>query len=323
MMLEPRNTSIDILKGLGIVSMVAGHVPVNQFLVHLIYVFHMPLFFFISGYLYRDKELSFKMLLEKNSKKLLFPYIFFGICGYVLWLLEMKPSLLNDALKPLKALFWMNTENMPIAGALWFLTAMFFLNLAYPFLFKCGILVQGAIVSFCLIVGLFLYQGLGIRLPFALDVAFVGLFFFHVGNRYKKYEQIICGINYFVIAFLFVCGVLGGMLNSKISMRTCDYGNSIIFLSCAVVIIVGLFRFVFWFNSAVKCRVKEYVAKIGEISIVFLCLNEIVINIMKSLFGKLLIDGPIAKWCVFFCSMVLIYFFAIVVKKKFKFIIGK
>ena len=192
MMLEPRNTSIDILKGLGIVSMVAGHVPVNQFLVHLIYVFHMPLFFFISGYLYRDKELSFKMLLEKNSKKLLFPYIFFGICGYVLWLLEMKPSLLNDALKPLKALFWMNTENMPIAGALWFLTAMFFLNLAYPFLFKCGILVQGAIVSFCLIVGLFLYQGFGVRLPFALDVAFVGLFFFHVGNRYKKYEQIIC-----------------------------------------------------------------------------------------------------------------------------------
>ena len=149
----------------------------------------MPLFFFISGYLYRDKELSFKMLLEKNSKKLLFPYIFFGICGYVLWLLEMKPNLLNDALKPLKALFWMNTENMPIAGALWFLTAMFFLNLAYPFLFKCGILVQGVIVSFCLIVGLFLYQVFGVRLPFALDVAFVGLFFFHVGNRYKKYER--------------------------------------------------------------------------------------------------------------------------------------
>ncbi|WP_442945177.1 acyltransferase family protein [Nostoc sp.] len=44
---------IDCWKGLAIITVVVGHIiaPVSKY----IFWFHMPLFFFLSGYLYRKK----------------------------------------------------------------------------------------------------------------------------------------------------------------------------------------------------------------------------------------------------------------------------
>lgn len=44
-----RDTTVDIAKGLGIFLVVLGHVPIPMWLCTPIYLFHMPLFFFLSG----------------------------------------------------------------------------------------------------------------------------------------------------------------------------------------------------------------------------------------------------------------------------------
>jgi len=52
-----RNESVDILRGIGIVAVVAGHAGTNIGIQVLpVYSFHMPLFFFVSGLLFSDEQ---------------------------------------------------------------------------------------------------------------------------------------------------------------------------------------------------------------------------------------------------------------------------
>ena len=54
-----RNDFIDFLKGIGIILVVIGHVSQNERINDFIYSFHMPLFFFISGFLFNYKKENF------------------------------------------------------------------------------------------------------------------------------------------------------------------------------------------------------------------------------------------------------------------------
>lgn len=52
-------------------------------------MFHVPLFFLISGYLFRIKENSFGEFLKNSVKSLLIPYVFFNIISSpILWKLQ-------------------------------------------------------------------------------------------------------------------------------------------------------------------------------------------------------------------------------------------
>ena len=51
-----KNKTVDILKGIGICFVVYGHlIPGTRFLFMYFFSFHMPLFFFLSGYCYTEK----------------------------------------------------------------------------------------------------------------------------------------------------------------------------------------------------------------------------------------------------------------------------
>ena len=84
---------VDAAKGLGIIFVVLGHaiadttpnVPIFGKIFQIIYSFHMPLFFFLSGFC-GIKALQKRQLYEKEVyilerfKRLMIPYFFVGIC---------------------------------------------------------------------------------------------------------------------------------------------------------------------------------------------------------------------------------------------------
>lgn len=96
-----RSGELDIMKFWGILLVVLGHVTnmytpsgLVQSLVQsdslelvssFVYSFHMPLFVFVSGCVYAfqkevlQKRVSFVNLIQKKSKRLLIPYLVFGI----------------------------------------------------------------------------------------------------------------------------------------------------------------------------------------------------------------------------------------------------
>ena len=71
-----RNETIDISKGIGILSVVLCHNWIaynNHELNRIIYSFHMPLFFFISGIFFNPNS-SFKLFVSNKFQSLLKPY---------------------------------------------------------------------------------------------------------------------------------------------------------------------------------------------------------------------------------------------------------
>ena len=76
---------MDVLRSIGIILVVLGHVSINKNLVDWIYSFHMPLFFFTSGWLYQKREIILDI--RRRVVKILVPYLLFAIVDLVYWAL--------------------------------------------------------------------------------------------------------------------------------------------------------------------------------------------------------------------------------------------
>lgn len=71
-----RNHSLDIAKAICIILMVVGHSGCPTHLRSFIYMFHMPCFFFISGYLLNDKYLTdVKRGLVQKARGSYYPFV--------------------------------------------------------------------------------------------------------------------------------------------------------------------------------------------------------------------------------------------------------
>lgn len=105
---------VDCLRGFGLLCVVVGHMQMPRSLITYIYCFHMPLFFFLSGYLY-NQNLSWKWVLRKFDG-LIVPYISYCLIG-VLVVAFAKGESISHLLKLLYLGKGLGTE--------WFLLCLF------------------------------------------------------------------------------------------------------------------------------------------------------------------------------------------------------
>ena len=94
--MSQRDNTITYLKTIGIILMVIGHSQCSiPYARQVIYMFHMPLFFFASGYCFNNSYLNQpKQFVKKRLRGLWWPYVkwsllflllhnfFFSICFY-------------------------------------------------------------------------------------------------------------------------------------------------------------------------------------------------------------------------------------------------
>lgn len=123
---------IDMAKGGGIILVVIGHcLNPNSFLNSVIFSFHMPLFFIISGYLFKD-NVNTSRFLYKKSIRLLLPY-FFTFIIYLFadiiidsngtaWQIYLRNLSKSYALGNGLVYSW--TDTQPV-GPLWFIVCLF------------------------------------------------------------------------------------------------------------------------------------------------------------------------------------------------------
>lgn len=71
------NDKVAIAKAIGILLMVAAHAGIPDIFSRLIVMFHMPLFFFMSGYCFKKVYLSSSsmMFINKRLKGLYVPFV--------------------------------------------------------------------------------------------------------------------------------------------------------------------------------------------------------------------------------------------------------
>lgn len=129
--IENRLNWIDWAKALGITMVVMGHSNYNiPFLSEMIFMIHMPLFFFISGFLYKANK-TFKDISLSNWKTLILPYILFNLISAMFalligsgkYLLDIPMNLQDTFVSPLKNSLLGIPGNL-LCGVTWFLLAL-------------------------------------------------------------------------------------------------------------------------------------------------------------------------------------------------------
>lgn len=181
-MTSTRLYQFDTLKGIGIILVMLGHaLPSYGFFHNMIYGFHMPLFFFCSGFFFKDKLLMDGIY--KDTKGLLIPWSFFSLllllCSIVLHRFASAPS-------PQFAPF---DENCYILYyTIWFLICMFIVRQLYQVIVKnCNRLAISILIWSGYLLAFILRQ-LDINIPFFIDSAMAMLLFFHIGKVFHDNE---------------------------------------------------------------------------------------------------------------------------------------
>lgn len=319
---------IDNLRAFAIILVVLGH---NYFIFSgYISTFHVPIFFLISGYLFKYKK-DFKQFFSRKCKTLLQPYFFFSITLYIFWVL-IGNKLGGNAgqfsyIKGLIGIIYgVNKEYIFWQSGLWFVLCLFTINILYYFIFKY---LKKLNIFFIVIICLVLGWGstlLPIRLPWSLDVAFTALIFFILGNQLKKYdfdEYIYTNwswIQKFVLLFvLLVVNCICYKVNGAVSFYNNKYGFYLIFLTGSIsgtLFYFFLFRIVD-FHSRI-------ISLIGQDSLFILAYHGIAVQFIK--FVQLyVLSIPIARndfiftpivYCII--QLVICLFIAFVLRRTFK-----
>lgn len=129
-----KNNTINIMKGLCMLLVVAGHAncPFKSF----IYLFHMPVFFMISGYLFKEDYFSnyknIYLLLYKKIKRLWLPYVLSNLFFLFLASIISSASTLHSKeyfVKVIKILFFCFEPTL--GGASWFLGTLFSVTMLF------------------------------------------------------------------------------------------------------------------------------------------------------------------------------------------------
>lgn len=164
---------LDSLKGIGILAVTLGHIS-NPYL-KFIYAWHMPLFFFVSGYLL-NLDTSFFNSIKKDLRNIILPFYIFGTIGILIEVLKrialpnysfMYPDI--SLLKEMVGLFvWADISQIhSYAFVLWFLPALFWARLIGLFLLK-KVKSAPLVLSFSALLWLVMSNN-SILFPVALD----------------------------------------------------------------------------------------------------------------------------------------------------------
>lgn len=230
-----RSVRIDYMKAIGIFFVILAHTALYEPLKNWIYVFHMPLFFFISGYLFTfDNHPSFGKFVRKRFEQLLVPYMWFNIITYLLWLLILRHM---GAESDMNIAWWSPAVNALLGNGdrmvhdvpLWFLLCLYLVEVFYYICYKrCYYRRQWLTIAFFFIGGA-VYYLCPIRLPFSLGTALVAIVFYSVGNmaRTVRFQHKI-PVSLFII-FTLLITVAVSSINGRINMHINYYHNYLLF----------------------------------------------------------------------------------------------
>jgi len=127
-----------IAKGIGISLVVMGHFcPATapeywHLLKRIIYLFHMPLFFFLSGFLFRYEKYPYLLLVKKKVKRLLIPFVFIAVIFLVVKYVSGLFFNLDNPVKLEKLFLILLDPLKSFMPLLWFIYTLFLIFLIYP-----------------------------------------------------------------------------------------------------------------------------------------------------------------------------------------------
>lgn len=204
-------------KGFGILCIIAGHMSIEP-VVNLVFIFHVPLFFLVSGYFLSDKG-TFGEFVRKRFYGLIMPYIFTSVCIIVLRVLKDLlqrdiSAIPRDFLVTLaQAVYGSGTDanktlfGITQIGAIWFLLALFWaliiVRLADRYKFGFFGVLAVAVLAY--------FSSMYVWLPFDIQAGCTAAVFVYIGklarrhNLLEKFNPILfaLGAAFFIGEYIF------------------------------------------------------------------------------------------------------------------------
>ncbi len=180
---KTRDNSIDIIKAIAILAVVIGHAcntdiftgAIPNFILRFVYIFHLPVFFYCSGYIYKDRPI--KKRLWSILRHQYIPTTLFTLGSFILLPIYAKLQLTGmysneDIKKRITDTLVYNPRGF-LVGALWFMPFFTVATLIFWILNIVSRKNRIVLVSLAVILGIIgvVYQYAPITKPYYLDYA--------------------------------------------------------------------------------------------------------------------------------------------------------
>lgn len=289
---------IDNARTIGILLIIIGHTVGGIFgptVQNVIFTVNVSIFFFISGYLHKEKPL--KSVIESGFKNLLLPYLITSILMIAFSMIAIKwPNrffnLYFSSFKQgvIAAIYGVGTPvtvigrtpmNIFTIGAIWFLPCMFLANIIYTeikrVLYKnhSSKITNTIIFSVLCGLGFFMTMKLSLFLPWSIPAALVSLLFYWSGDLAHQH-------NLFQMKRpeLFILSILIWILSAKIGafwVNRAYADNPVIAMIGSLAGCYAICYLSIWIEDKVNGFSKPFI-KLGELSLIVLCTHILDLN---------------------------------------------
>lgn len=185
---------INVCRGIGIILVVIGHLDFPKPIINYIYAFHMPLFFFLSGYVFSPNK-PFINYIKSRFNSLIIPYIYFSIISIALFYFLFDYNLIQM----IKEFILSRRNYISYNVSLWFLTTLFITQIVFYGFKKY---INNDFVLLFLLFGLWYFIGTAKYfvkqhyLPWTFEAGMYYMIYYCIGNllRDKKLPKILFGV---------------------------------------------------------------------------------------------------------------------------------
>lgn len=270
-----RITYIDIAKGIGIFLVIAGHLfRYDSYISAVIFSFHIPLFFFLSGMVEHYQDIKFPEYLKKALRSCFVPWLLFALLGLFVSLLNLEWRLAFNTGKAIKCIYGMDTGLIHVSQ-IWFLISLFYVKVFFWF-FHRYVMKNGSIVLVMfLVIAITIFQKLAVagaelflpynRLPMQIDNAFTGLVFYIGGFIYNKYKGETSEWANRCIFFICLLLILVSPYNTHINVANIYLGEDdylfYVFAISGIFLVILLSKFIERSSCALFRYILQYVGE--------------------------------------------------------------
>lgn len=304
-----KDNYISTAKAIGIILMVVGHAISQNFAYRVIYMFHMPLFFFCSGYFYKVPTSldGVGKFARKRIKGLYFPFVKWGVLFMMLhnlfcdWHLYNIPDTnyysISDHLYRFRSLLLTMTGQEQLLDPFWFLKELLlssmlicvvtFVLRKYDFKYK-DIAVW---LLFIFLTVITKYYKFGLPIIWNVSIMFLSATFVYAGYMFRKIER----DHYYSYTGLILS--IGTILlfvwvrNDYLDMLWYTSYNVLLYIPFAL---IGVYMIFAVSKLIERYSVKRYLYYLGNHTMIILVLHLLVFKIGN--LTKIIIYGfPIEK----------------------------
>lgn len=287
---------IDFAKAFAIFGVVLIHAPITYPTRGIIYVFIIPLFFFLSGIFASPQRYpNFKTFFFKKSLRILIPYLFFNVVNWLFWLLIGRHYGVDSDSeiswwRPLLGIIYGNASMLTHYVPLWFLTCLFSTESIYYFIFRRVSSKRNKLLIICTIaaIGFINSEYNSYLLPWGINMALIMILFYGLGDvlcdSIKQRSIVIKNRWWPCIALITTPIVIASyaLNNVEIEVHNNSYGNYLYFIIGALAGILAIVAIAKMLEQINIATVNRYLSYIGQNTIVLLCLHLTAFSFIKA-----------------------------------------